>query len=105
MRSSWEKRQGREEIGRWGEKPQDGVSINGWMVALHCGDPQNLCSWVAEPSAGRSVAVAVQSLGRATTLSEKDSVLLPAPEERLSNSCAAHTLDMPGGLYLPGSVR
>lgn len=75
------------------------------MVALHCGSPQNLCSGVAEPSAGRSVAVAMQSLGRATTLSEKDIFLLPAPEERLSNSCAAGTLGMLSSLNLPGSVR
>lgn len=76
MRSSWEEDKEESRFtgsrGWWGEKPQSGVSIGGWMVAVHCGDPQNLCSWVAEPSAGRSMAVAVQSLGRATTLSEKD---------------------------------
>lgn len=75
------------------------------MVALHCGGPQTLCGWVAEPSAGSSVAVAVQSLGRASALSEKGVFLLPAPEERLRNSCATGTLGMPGSLRLPGSVR
>lgn len=49
--------------------------------------------------------MAMQSLGRATNLSEKDNFLLLAPEESLSNSCAADTLGMPGSLYLPGSVR
>ena len=83
MRSSW--RKSREESrlascrGWWGEKPQNGVPTGGWMVGLHHG-PWNLCSWVAEPSAASSLAVATQSSERATTLSEKGIFLLPVPE-------------------------